>query len=299
MNSAPILLLLLVQEFSKFVHFLTHKFPFLFGTSVFPVPAGGTQSIRIHYDEILDGDGQRVDYVLPRSASLDQRVPWDITVEIHHPVQPSAVYSPTHTLEKKPLSPRSGVVAKTTGQANPGSFHLSYLQDANELAASLFAYPDPSVGGGYFLFMASVPDRVTRRLSREVTLVIDRSGSMAGRKLEQAKKAARDVLANLRPEERFNLVTYSNSVSLFANAPVSVAEFREKALGWLDRVRPAGGTNISDALLETLRQPHQAGHVPLVLFLTDGLPTLGQRSEAEIRRLVHLGNRFIIIFPSL
>ncbi len=260
-------------------------------TSVFPVPAGGSQSVRITYDEILEGDGSRVDYVLPRSASLDYRVPWEITVDIHEDVATSAVYSPTHTLSKDAAG-KQLVRVKTLDTTNPGAFHLSYLQDGDELAASLFAYPDPTVGGGYFLMMASVPDRARKTLPREVTLVIDRSGSMAGQKLEQAKQAARDVLADLGTDEVFNIVTYSNSVSMFSKQPVSVAEFRDNALAWIDTIRPSGGTNISDALLETLRQPHAGKRVPLVLFLTDGLPTLGKRSESEIQQIVHLGNRY-------
>ena len=46
-----------------------------------------------------------------------------------------------------------------------------------------------------------------------------------------------------------------------------------------------GGTNIHDALLEALRQPPAEGTLPIVLFMTDGLATVGQTSEAAIREL--------------
>src|SRR6516225_8080343 len=51
-----------------------------------------------------------------------------------------------------------------------------------------------------------------------------------------------------------------------------------------------GGTNIHDALLEALRQPPAPGALPIVLFMTDGLPTVGQTSEAAIRELALKGN---------
>ena len=51
-----------------------------------------------------------------------------------------------------------------------------------------------------------------------------------------------------------------------------------------------GGTNIHDALLEALRQPPAEGTLPIVLFMTDGLATVGQTSEAAIRELARKGN---------
>ncbi len=51
-----------------------------------------------------------------------------------------------------------------------------------------------------------------------------------------------------------------------------------------------GGTNIHDALLESLRPAPAEGTLPIVLFMTDGLPTIGQTSEASIRDLARQHN---------
>ena len=51
-------------------------------SSVFPVPAGGTQRVRLSYDEILVADAGRLDYVLPRTASLASDVPWTFAIEV-------------------------------------------------------------------------------------------------------------------------------------------------------------------------------------------------------------------------
>jgi len=267
----------------------------LIRSSVFPVPAGGTQRIRLTYENILGGDGNRVDYVLPRSESLAARRPWDVTVEIEsaHPI--STVYSPSHEIDRERLGPgRFALRVATAAQLEPGSFRLSYLLDRGGVSASLFAYPDPEVGGGYFLLMAGLPadaDKATGRVDREVTVVIDRSGSMAGEKLEQVRAAATQVIEGLDADEAFNIIDYASAVSTFAAAPVrKTPENIEAARRYLAGIRPAGGTNIHDALLEALRQPTIDGTLPLVLFLTDGLPTIGRTSELDIRGMVEAGN---------
>ncbi|MHC4939325.1 MAG: VIT domain-containing protein [Planctomycetota bacterium] len=264
-------------------------------TSVFPVPPGGEQRVTLTYNHILKTDLNRVDYVLPRSESLDVATPWNIRVDIHSKSPIATVYSPSHDLKVKRHSENHvTMTVDERGRVQPGEFRLSALLQRNGVAASLFAYPDPTVGGGYFLLLAGVPTRISQdanRLKREVTLVLDRSGSMAGGALDQVREAAKQVIDGLEPGETFNIIDYSTTVALFSPQPVPAsAEQRKKAHTYLDSLRPVGGTNIHDALVEALRQPPSEGKLPLVLFLTDGLPTIGRTSELDIRKLVKEGN---------
>jgi Ca-activated chloride channel family protein len=234
-------------------------------SSVFPVPAGGTQCVRLTYEHLLSGDGGRLDYVLPRSESLAARVPWQIEVDLRASSPIASAYSPSHELITERREESHWHLATTARcAADPGPFRLSFLATRAGLAASLFAYPDPKVGGGYFLLMAGLPvARDERAAAREVTLVLDRSGSMAGAKMEQAKAAARQVIAALSPADAFNLIDYATAVSSFASAPVAKTRETERAaLAYLEAVRPGGGTNLHDALLEALRQPHAGERLP-------------------------------------
>lgn len=267
----------------------------LIRSSVFPVAAGGTQKIRLTYEHLLESDGNRADYLLPRSESLALRRPWRIHAEVKskHPI--SMIYSPSHDVKSERRSAHHLSVDVTEASASsPGSFRLSILEEHQGFSASLLAYPDPAVGGGYFLLMAGAPispQAEAKRLTREVTLVLDRSGSMAGEKLDQAKEAALQVIEGLADGEAFNIIDYSSAVSQFARSPVikdraSTLAARE----YLESIRPNGGTNIHDALLEALRQPTIDGTLAMVLFLTDGLPTIGKTSEVVIRDLVDQAN---------
>jgi Ca-activated chloride channel family protein len=259
---------------------------------VFPVEAGGSQRIRLTYEHILDADGERFDYVLPRSESLGLRRPWTINASVVSQRPISTVYSPSHAVEAKRISAGEFHVALKGGSSNEaGAFRLSYLVGKEKgLSGTLFAYPDPSINGGYFLFMGGLPTGAGEPAAhprREVTIVLDRSGSMAGAKIDQARDAAMQIIEGLEPGESFNIIAYSSTVMKFAPKPIAKDDdSRAEALRFIASIQPRGGTNIHDALYEALAQPASPGALPIVLFLTDGLPTIGKTSEVEIRDMV-------------
>ena len=195
-------------------------------SSVFPVPAHGKQRVRLVYEHILAADGNRVDYVLPRSESFEAtETPWKISVRVNSKSPISAVYSPSHQIGVERPAPQQALV-KVAGEKKiePGPFRLSYLVEGNGLTASLLAYPDARIGGGYFLLLAGVPASARgaqgNAIKREITLVIDRSGSMQGEKIEQARAAALQVVEGLNSGEAFNIIDYSDSIARFSERPV-------------------------------------------------------------------------------
>lgn len=273
-------------------------------SSVFPLQPGASQHLKMTYEQVLVADGQRIDYVLPRSdaaATGDTKWTVNLTLESKQPIL--TVYSPSHELETKREGP-GRVVVKIAGANNAqiarGAFRVSYLcekPDTADLAASFFAYPDPSLGdgkGGYFLLLAAPPATQTKeeRVAREVIIVLDRSGSMRGEKIEQAKAAATQVVNGLSDGEFFNIIDYSDAINSFSSAPVKKdKESAAKAAAYIARLEAQGGTNIHDAILEALRVKPTAP-MPIVLFLTDGLPTVGERNEVKIREAAKKGNEF-------
>ena len=271
----------------------------LIRSSVFPVEAQGQQKVRLTYEQFCEADGDRIDYVLPRSESLDYKVPWTIQVTATSKRPVATVYSPSHTIDRRIVKGGHRINVRLTEgvDVEPGPFRLSLLLCEDEsVAATLLAYPDAKVGGGYFLLVAGVPakqpdDRA--KIKREVTLVLDRSGSMNGKKLEQAREAALQIIAGLEPGESFNLIVYNESVDVFSTQPVVKDESNVAAARkYLDGVLARGGTNIHDALVEALRQKPTRDRLPIVLFLTDGRPTIGETSEKTIRETVKAVNKY-------
>lgn len=266
-------------------------------SSVFPVPARGKQRVRLVYEHILPADGNRVDYILPRSESFEATAtPWKVAVRVQSKAPISAVYSPSHQVSvERPASEQALVRVTSEKKLEPGPFRLSYLVEGNDLTASLLAYPDPRIGGGYFLLLAGVPigtHAAESTIKREVTLVFDRSGSMKGEKIEQARAAALQVVEGLEEGEAFNIIDYSDSVARFAERPViKNKETTGQARSYIKRLKSDGGTNMHDALVEAMRQAPTADMLPLTIFLTDGLPTVGETRETAIRNAVVAANK--------
>jgi hypothetical protein len=164
-----------------------------------------------------------------------------LAVEAGVPILPIAVAGTRHCMAKSSLLfrrarakarvlapiPTEGmtsadVTLTDAALRQPGSFRLSYMLEGAGVTASLMAYPDPEIGGGYFLLLAGVPaeadQQKAEQLKREIMIVLDRSGSMRGEKIEQARAAAVAILEGLENGEAFNVVDYSDTIAMFGVA---------------------------------------------------------------------------------
>lgn len=271
-------------------------------SSVFPVPARSSVKLGVVYEQLLTPVDGRLDYVLPRTEALSGHAAWTMRVEISPGTAGIGnVFTPSHPMERHRLKDETLVLTLAEEKMSPGPFRLSWMESAAKKGEafygpdiSVYAAPDAENGrNGYFLAMLGKDSPGNeKQIRRELTLVLDRSGSMRGEKLASMKEAAKQIISGLNPGERFNVITYNEGVNLFEAAPVERNAATEKAAHvWLDAVVAHGGTNIHEALATALAQPSREGMLPVVLFLTDGLPTIGRTSEKSIASLAGEGNR--------
>ncbi len=122
---------------------------------------------------------------------------------------------------------------------------------------------------------------------------------MAGKAIEQARKAMRYCLGRLGPGDRFNIVRFSTEAEAFfhglaAATPGNLARAKEFVAGW----QAAGGTNFEEALKVALDTPETSGRPRLVILVTDGKPTIGETGEEPLLGLVgRAGGRNLRLFP--
>ena len=137
---------------------------------------------------------------------------------------------------------------------------------------------------GYFLLLASPEIKAgSERPKKTVLLVMDRSGSMSGQKIEQVRAALKHVLNNLREGDLFNIIAFDSEVESFRPELQRYNDkTRREALGFAEGIYAGGSTNINEALRVSLAQLTDAGRPSYVVFLTDGLPTVGETNEMRI-----------------
>src|SRR6266480_5364288 len=141
----------------------------------------------------------------------------------------------------------------------------------------------PGNDDGFALITLSPPSVRPRAVPRDVTFVIDVSGSMSGEKIGQARSAGKQLLRTLSTMDRFRLIDFSSDVRTFRdNFSIVNRDNIQAAERYLDQLDAQGSTNISGALEEALSTPVQAGRLPIILFLTDGQPTVGERDASVI-----------------
>ncbi len=264
----------------------------LIKSSVFPVPPNGEQTFRLTYEHVVKGDGSSIVYELPRSASIGNAPDWDIDITIRGATPVLSAFSTSHDAAVEINDDGS---ASLDGRAldKPGSFRIVAMrQEGDGPAMSVLTCPDPaSADGGFFMLVMAAPEHASDApsVARDVTIVLDRSGSMQGEKFAQATKAAKQVINALGADESIRIVDYSSEVSTFS-IDAGTPDKARAASAYLDGLTAVGGTNINEALLTALRPPAADGTLPIVLFLTDGLPTVGVTGEKAIRENILRAN---------
>ncbi|XP_048652654.1 inter-alpha-trypsin inhibitor heavy chain H6 [Marmota marmota marmota] len=146
--------------------------------------------------------------------------------------------------------------------------------------------------GGYFIHYFA--PRGLQPVEKNVVFVIDVSGSMFGTKMKQTKKAMNVILSDLQANDYFNIISFSDTVSVWKAGGSIQATIQNvhSAKDYLGRMEADGWTDINAALLaaaSVLNHSNQEpgrgpsmGRIPLIIFLTDGEPTAGVTTPSVI-----------------
>ena len=124
-------------------------------------------------------------------------------------------------------------------------------------------------------------ERAVRRVPTDLLVVLDRSGSMGGEKLDDARAAIRELVSQLGADDRFALVTYSDGAELSIPLAAAAPETRERWLATVARIEAGGGTNMSSGLdlaLGNVERLRAAGRAPRIILISDGLANQGDAS---------------------
>ncbi len=258
---------------------------------VFPIPAHGKQEVEVRYRLLLPQSGGFYRYEFPTRAVEGGTFALDVTIESQKSIK--NVYSPMQgfdIVQKGDHGARGSYESKARPKRDPVIF---YGLSNKDFGLNMLTYKKKGEKEGYFLCMLA-PKRdwvAEKELKKSITFVIDTSGSMQGEKMQQARKALIFFLQSLSEGDRFNLIPFSTEARPFAPAPVEASKEQiAKAKTFAEGLVARGGTNIHEAMLKALEASAPEGMVSMVVFLTDGQPTVGNSNIADILRDSHKAN---------
>ena len=258
-----------------------------FRASVYPVPANGDKRIRLNYAEVAARSGSTCRYVYPLSTERFSAKPLEdcrvkIKIKSKRPI--TNIYSPTHTVRIDRDGDYAATVTWEARDVKPDTdLVLYYSVGSDDIGIDLVAHREPGEKGFYML-LASPRVEVSKTLPKNVVFVLDRTGSMAGEKIEQAKESLKFCVNNLKPDDRFNIIAFNEAADrIFDSMQKPTSQTRKKAIEEIDALDATGGTNINDALTRALGEFRGLGSTRnYIVFLTDGLPTVGVTSIETI-----------------
>lgn len=245
--------------------------------------------VELTYVELLPYQFGKVSFLYPNNYGLIQYQPLnkqEITFNLTSQRTIDNIIMLSHTPTSTSNNGNEATIHFVLFEAQANQdYHIQYSLNLNELglfslstviADSLL--PD-SLGSGFFVFIAEPdPNEGNSVINKVFTFIIDRSGSMYGNKMVQARNAASFIVNNLNEGDKFNIIDFATVVTAFRNEHVLFNETNKNAaLAYIANMQASGGTNISGAFSTAIPQFASANDstANIIIFLTDGHATVG------------------------
>ncbi|MEQ1917646.1 MAG: VIT domain-containing protein [Elusimicrobiota bacterium] len=263
----------------------------MFRAKVFPIEPHGEIVATLKMTQTLAKNGGLVTLSVPmRSARFTQgeggRASARIALKTTRPLR--TILSSNADTRIVRDGDRGALITYEEGAAGPQDLALTFSMREDPLAAGVLAYRESGEDGTFLLTLSPKIEIEAKAAPKAVVFVVDRSGSMTeGGKIDQAKKALTWCVDRLNPQDRFGVVDFATDWNALEDGALLAAtpENTARAKRYFERIEAAGGTNIEAGLDQRLKLLNTAGAItPMLFFMTDGVPTIGQTDPGALLR---------------
>lgn len=275
----------------------------LFKARIFPIEPKADRKIELSYAQTVSYDGNVYKFSLPIKQSGQGSIEkFYMSINLQTNSTLGNIYSPSHQIHiVRENDNLAKITLEATNMEADKDLVLYYTLKQNDINATLLTFRPRTDRDGYFMLLASPGYDIEDEeyIPKDVIFVIDVSGSMAGEKIQQAKEALKFCVNTLKPNDSFEIISFSTSLNSFQNELKNAGKDEiENALYFIDNLNSSGGTNIDEALKKALRIKKINDKRPTsIVFLTDGLPTEGETSIKKILQNIKSEKKeFIRIF---
>ena len=275
----------------------------IFKLRIFPIEPRSEKKISISYSQILESDNNLIEYVYPLNTEKFSAKPLknvSVKIDLKSNEKIKNIYCPTHEVDIVNKSDNHSIISFEAENTKPDSdFKLYFTKNSSTVGLSLLSYQSGK-NDGYFLLSASPSIEIDKSNieSKDITFILDVSGSMSGEKLEQAKKALLYCVNNLNVGDYFNVVRFSTEAYSLFNSLKKVDKHNiNEAKRFIDDLQAIGGTNIEEAFSLAFKNYNKSNRPHFVVFLTDGKPTIGEMNDEKlIKRILNVNKSTSRIF---
>jgi len=215
------------------------------------------------------GQSTEIPYLAPNERSGHDV---SLSLNISAGVNIESVRSINHDVAVKDVTDTERSVTLSAADSIPNKdFVLRYQVAGDKIKTAMMTHKDDH--GQYFTMMLYPPAQLeqVQRSPMEMVFVLDCSGSMNGRPIEQARAAITHALQSLTPPDTFQIINFSSTASQLGAVPViATPQNIQKGLAYLNSLNGQGGTEMIQGLKAALDFPHDEGRFRLVSFMTDG-----------------------------
>jgi Ca-activated chloride channel homolog len=309
------------KQQGKSASLLEQDRPNVFQMNVANIMPGDRIKVELNYTELLIPEDGMYEFVYPTvvgprysnqpAVTAPPREQWvnnpythegekplydfDLKCALNAGLPVSDVICTSHKTDIKFDSPQDAIIRLLPEEKQGGNrdFILRYRLTGDKIQSGILLYPGKDEN--FFLAMIQPPKQV--RLSvvppREYVFIVDVSGSMHGFPLDVSKKLLRDLIGNLRPTDRFNVLLFAGASNLFSETSVTANEENiKKAISFIDRQQGGGGTELLPALKRALDLTGTEGFARSFVIATDGYVDVEKQAFDLIRNNMNKANFF-------
>ncbi|HCY74601.1 MAG TPA: trypsin [Ignavibacteriales bacterium] len=269
----------------------------IFKLRIFPIEPRSEKKISISYSQVLESDNNLFEYIYPLNTEKFSAKPLknvSVKVDVKSSEQIKNIYCPTHEVDIVNKDDNHSIISYESENVRPDiDFKLYFSKNASTVGLSLFSYQTGN-DDGFFLLSASPSIEIDKSNieTKDITFILDVSGSMSGQKLEQAKKALLYCINNLNTGDHFNVVRFSTEAySLFNSLKLADRQNIKEAKIFIDDLQAIGGTNIEEAFTLAFKNYTESNRPHFVVFLTDGKPTIGEMNDEKLVKRILNANK--------
>jgi Ca-activated chloride channel family protein len=303
----------------KSASLLSQKRPNVFSMEVANIMPGDEIKVELTYNEILNAEDGEYEFVYPAvvgpryggdAAASSEETAWienpyfsegtsdptgfEMNIDMHSPLPINSLSSPSHKLDARWQDKKSVSIAlPDTSDSGNRDFILRYRLQDKRILTGLTRFE--SGGENYFLLVSEPPSKVLPNQvpSRDYFFVIDVSGSMHGFPLDTTKQLMENLLKNLKPGDRFNILFFAGGSQVMSPQPIpATPDNISRAKAMLMNQRGGGGTELYPALQEVFNMSSGEDTSRNIVLITDGYISAEDRVFKLIDKNLHRNNLF-------